>query len=265
MSYLGYLVFLRAQVLWGKRNLPSVRLDLDCGICTWMTNLQYLGPSMPQLAFLFILMIANFLTCFAVGVMFLRSLWSLWMNITSIESWEIERHEALVRRARRSGGYVDGPNGIRMRIVKQEFPYDIGIWSNLTQGMGQNPLAWLWPLAQTPRNEDGLHFDVNGFEGPVIQQPLRQMHADAAQIRLPRGLHPIPTKCREGSDRLTARTASCRGWTARQTRSASTSFVSAKRLTCADEGMCMLLCPTFRRHKRARTRRPKPMWRMTQA
>ena len=121
---------------------------------------------MLQLASLFILIVANGLTSFAVDIMFLRTLWSLWMNVTSIESWEIERHEALVRRAKRSGGYVDGPNGAHIYITRQEFPYDIGIWSNLTQGMGGNPLTWLWPFAGTPPNEDGLEFDVNGFEGP---------------------------------------------------------------------------------------------------
>lgn len=65
------------------------------------------------------------------------------------------------------GGYLDGPDGIRVRIVKQEFPYDIGILANLNQGMGSGPLAWLWPFAATPTNTSGLDFEVNGFEGEV--------------------------------------------------------------------------------------------------
>lgn len=57
-------------------------------------------------------------------------------NTTTIESWEIERHETLVRRARVLGGYLEGPAGKRIQIKKQEFPYDIGFWSNIKNGMG---------------------------------------------------------------------------------------------------------------------------------
>ena len=85
--------------------------------------------------------------------------------MTAIEGWEIERHKSMVHRARSSGGYLDGPDGVRVRIRKQEFPYDIGIWRNITQGMGGNPLSWLWPLAGTPNATNGLQFETNGFEG----------------------------------------------------------------------------------------------------
>jgi hypothetical protein len=34
------------------------------------------------------------------------------------------------------GGYLEGPGGIRVHIKKQEYPYDIGIWANIKQGMG---------------------------------------------------------------------------------------------------------------------------------
>lgn len=68
--------------------------------------------------------------------MLVRSLWSLGSNTTTIEGWEIERHQALLRRARVLGGYLDGPDGVKVRIKRQEFPYDIGIWKNLKQGMG---------------------------------------------------------------------------------------------------------------------------------
>ena len=57
-------------------------------------------------------------------------------NMTTIEEWEIERHETLLRRAKVSGGFLYGPDGIEVRITQQEFPYDIGIWKNIVQGMG---------------------------------------------------------------------------------------------------------------------------------
>lgn len=105
------------------------------------------------------------MTLFAVGLLLIRNLLCLGTNVTNIESWEIERHEALVRKARARGGYLDGPDGVRIKIQKQEFPYDIGIWQNINQGMGGPVLSWFWPFAATPTNESGLHFETNGFEG----------------------------------------------------------------------------------------------------
>ena len=132
--------------------------------CAELT-LQYLGPSLMQMLGLFLLTLINTITLFAVGINLLRSLWSVWNNITTIESWEIDRHKALLRRAKTMGGYLDGPNGEKIRIKKQEFPYDIGIYSNLVQALGSNPLTWLWPLASTISDDSGLDFEVNGFEG----------------------------------------------------------------------------------------------------
>jgi len=96
------------------------------------------------------------------------------VNTTTIEGWEIERHETLVRRARVLGGYLNGPDGTRIRIVKQEFPYDIGIYANLVQGMGGHFHTWLWPIAPTPSVESGLSFPENGFEGEY--KGFFQMH-----------------------------------------------------------------------------------------
>ena len=85
---------------------------------------------------LFILFAVNSLTVFALFILLVRSLWSLGTNTTTIESWEIERHNTLLRRARHFGGYLEAPGGARIRIRKQEFPYDIGIWQNIKAGMG---------------------------------------------------------------------------------------------------------------------------------
>ncbi|KAK5213153.1 Palmitoyltransferase [Exophiala xenobiotica] len=154
MSYLECFLYSRALVIWENRHLPS-----------------YLGPSLPQLIHLFILIIVNTLTLFLVSVTFLRTAWGLGCNVTTIESWEIERHSKLLRRARALGGYLDGPDGIKIRIVRHEFPYDIGIWSNIVQGMGTaNFIAWFWPFASTPRTS-GIEFETNGFEDPGTSWP----------------------------------------------------------------------------------------------
>ncbi|KAE8369766.1 Palmitoyltransferase [Aspergillus caelatus] len=156
MSYLETLLFERASIVWASRNLPS-----------------YLGPSVVQLGHLFILSVVNSLTVFMLFILLVRTLWSLGANTTTIESWEIERHETLLRRARHYGGYLEGPGGVRVRIKRQEFPYDIGIWSNIREGMGgsSNVLSWFWPFARTPDRNTGLEYEVNGFEDPHVSWP----------------------------------------------------------------------------------------------
>jgi hypothetical protein len=81
-------------------------------------------------------MIVNPLVLFALTILLVRNMWCLAVNTTTIEGWEIERHETLLNRARHTGGYLDGPDGLKVRIKPQEFPYDIGIWANIKQGMG---------------------------------------------------------------------------------------------------------------------------------
>ncbi|KAL4803045.1 DHHC palmitoyltransferase-domain-containing protein [Aspergillus unguis] len=156
ITYLETRLFERVSKVWGSRHLPS-----------------YLGPSVVQIGHLFVLFVTNSLTLFVLTLLLLRTLWSLGSNTTTIESWEIERHETLLRRARHYGGFLSGPGGISVQITKQEFPYDIGIWSNIKAGMGgsSNVISWFWPLARTPDRSTGLEYEVNGFEDPSVSWP----------------------------------------------------------------------------------------------
>lgn len=121
---------------------------------------------------LFVFVMVNSIMLFALSILLIRSTWSLVVNVTTIEGWEIERHETLLRRARVSGGYLDGPDGIKVKIVRQEFPYDIGFIRNIRQGLGGGVFLWLWPFAITPSNQSGLQFETNGFEGKLGLLPL---------------------------------------------------------------------------------------------
>ncbi|PMD20802.1 zf-DHHC-domain-containing protein [Hyaloscypha hepaticicola] len=148
MSILTYHLFIRASVLFSNRNLPA-----------------YLGPPTWAMAHLFVLILVNSITLFALSILLVRATYSLAINTTTIESWEIERHEALVERARKTGGWVYGNGGQKMRVQHQEFPYDIGIWKNLVQGMGTtNVLAWFLPFGGGPSIDSAAHYAVNGFE-----------------------------------------------------------------------------------------------------
>lgn len=107
-----------------------------------------------------------------MGVLLALNVWVLGSNITTIEAWEIERHETLIEKARPRGGYLDGPDGLKLRMVKQEFPYDIGLYQNAQQAMGGSFLSWLWPLATTMSNASGLEFETNGFEGNELPKSI---------------------------------------------------------------------------------------------
>jgi palmitoyltransferase len=148
MSILTSHLFVRASALFSNRNLPA-----------------YLGPPTWAMAHLFVLILVNSVTLFALSILLVRATYSLAINTTMIESWEIERHEALVERARKTGGWVYGNGGQRMRVQHQEFPYDIGIWKNLVQGMGTaNVLAWFLPFGGGPSIDSAANYEVNGFE-----------------------------------------------------------------------------------------------------
>ncbi|CAK4030788.1 Palmitoyltransferase pfa4 [Lecanosticta acicola] len=155
MIYLETFLYFRVAVLWQKRHLPS-----------------YLGPSVFTLAHLFVLSAVNSLVLFALLLLFGRTIWSLAVNTWTIEGWEIERHHTLLRRARVLGGVLDGPDGTKVRIEHQEFPWDIGIWANICQGMGTaNPIAWFWPFARSLRVESALSFEHNEIDDPSKPWP----------------------------------------------------------------------------------------------
>lgn len=133
---------------------------------------QYLGPDVYQLIHLFLLTVTNSLVLFALILLLGRSLWSLALNQTTIESWEIERHHALLRRARTLGGFLYGPDGSKVPIIHQEFPWDIGIFANIAQAFGtRNAISWVWPFARSPGIETGLVFEHNGIEDPSKPWP----------------------------------------------------------------------------------------------
>ncbi|KAF1959098.1 zf-DHHC-domain-containing protein [Byssothecium circinans] len=155
LSLLAYFLYVRISTLWSQRDMPA-----------------YLGPSPWLVAHLFITIVVNSITLFALFVLFVRNVWCLAVNTTTIEGWEIERHRTLVRRARHFGGWLEGGDGTKMRIKKQEFPYDIGIWANIVQGMGSaNPINWLNPFSPTPSISSGLSFPTNDFEDPTLSWP----------------------------------------------------------------------------------------------
>ncbi|RYO78710.1 hypothetical protein DL762_008563 [Monosporascus cannonballus] len=135
-----YHVGRRFRGLWDARRLPA-----------------YLGPSAPQLALLTAVALAGGCAALALGILLATTVKGWLFNTTMIESWELERHEAVLER--RPGYGVDGDGDGDGRgwwrggeaVEPVEFPYDVGIFANMAQAMGtRNVLLWFWPFAGSP-------------------------------------------------------------------------------------------------------------------
>ncbi|KAK0657161.1 DHHC palmitoyltransferase-domain-containing protein [Cercophora newfieldiana] len=161
---LAYHVFQRLSTVWSDRRLPA-----------------YLGPSLPHLIAITILSLVNFATALALGILLVTTIKSWALNTTMIEDWEIERHESVLSRLDASTSSesstsdfwgADGDSGVLLQHLNRiEFPYDLGIFSNLSQAMGtSNPISWFFPLAggpridpSTPGKGPGWEWEENGF------------------------------------------------------------------------------------------------------
>jgi palmitoyltransferase len=127
--------------------------------------------SVPQMVHMVILTPVLFITCFAITVLLVRFFIQVATNTTTIESWENEKYEASMERLRRKH---------KTWYKQLAYPYDIGLWENLKEGLGRNPLAWLYvfsaggPEVYNVTKEKkwdwerqgggGVRWLVNGFE-----------------------------------------------------------------------------------------------------
>ncbi|KAI5847386.1 DHHC palmitoyltransferase-domain-containing protein [Morchella snyderi] len=153
--YLLTHLFSLCAAVWDARNTPA-----------------HSSPhTLPQLLLLAALTPTTLFTTLALSILSLRSLWSAANGYTTIETWEQDRHDALVA---------------RRKVPRQEFPYDIGFWDNLCSAFGAtgNVLAWCWPLARTCAVGEalrgssadvvlagGLEWEVNGYEDVGLLWP----------------------------------------------------------------------------------------------
>lgn len=169
-AYLLLHLFWRCLAVWQARALPA----------------YYAPHTVPQLFLLVVLVLLDAPLALALFILWLRTVLQAAEGYTTIETWELDRHRALVRR----------------RIAKnQVFPFDIGIWENMVAAFGYqfNLLLWLNPFAASPTVgapkhvagvrggiRGGLEFEVNGFEDPDKEWPPRDPEKDQraeAQMR----------------------------------------------------------------------------------
>jgi palmitoyltransferase len=141
------------------------------------------GPSAVQLTLLLVITILNSLVLFTLTILFLRVLYAAGVNETSIETWERERHETLVDRSKK--GLVYDNDGNKIRISHQEFPFDVGIWTNLCGAFASsNPLLWFVPFVPTPNDDYGLENEHNLIEDLSLPWPPPDPEKDQRKRKL---------------------------------------------------------------------------------
>lgn len=176
---LWWLLYPRLRLIfWDNSALPS-----------------YLGPSVPVLVHLVLLALVGGLVSFALVILLVTTLRGWVLNVTMIEGWEQERHEAVLIRSRRAGWWSGGDGGGgKVKIERVEFPYDIGFFANMAQAMGtRNILTWFDPLigggpkvSREVGKGTGWEWEENGFndrEGmwpPTDPEKLRRAAEAAA-------------------------------------------------------------------------------------
>ncbi|KAK9727430.1 Palmitoyltransferase [Basidiobolus ranarum] len=118
------------------------------------------APSNVELGTLFTVFLLNLVVFFCVLGLSVYQIWSLALNVTTIEYLENDKIQEMVQ---------------RNQISPAVFPYDLGVWENFRQVLGRNVLLWGWPQ-KAPG--DGLMYPVaKGLATPVIWPPPEYLTA----------------------------------------------------------------------------------------
>ncbi|KAF9580752.1 Palmitoyltransferase, partial [Lunasporangiospora selenospora] len=101
------------------------------------------GPTKVQTGFLVINVFVDGGVLIAVGILCIYHLWSMISNTSTIEVWEREKVDAMIKKG---------------KMQKVKYPYDVGCVKNYKQVLGHKP--WLWFLWPHPLVDSGTEFEV---------------------------------------------------------------------------------------------------------
>ncbi|KAG5928464.1 hypothetical protein E4U42_000597 [Claviceps africana] len=149
---LANLLWQRFAALWEARHLPA-----------------FLGPTLPALVGLTMCALVCLVASLALAIMLITTTKNWLYNCTTIEGWQLERHEAMLERGGRDWWGLHDADGKKVRIERVEFPYDLGFFTNMSQAMGtSNVILWLLPFCPGPKVGEngtgtGWDWEENGF------------------------------------------------------------------------------------------------------
>ncbi|GJJ78833.1 palmitoyltransferase ZDHHC6 [Entomortierella parvispora] len=123
------------------------------------------GPSKVQVIFMVVNILVDGGVLLAVGTLCVYHLWSMMSNTSTIEAWEQEKVEAMIKKG---------------RIRKILYPYDVGCWKNYLQVLGPNIWLWLWPQQMLGTGTD---FEVLDDKDAALIWPPREYQTSKRQER----------------------------------------------------------------------------------
>ncbi|KAF9185915.1 Palmitoyltransferase [Haplosporangium sp. Z 767] len=123
------------------------------------------GPTKTQIIFMAVNIIVDGGVLLAVGILCVYHLWSLMTNTSTIEAWEQEKVEGMIKKG---------------KIRKIKFPYDIGCMRNYRQVLGPNIWLWLWPQRMLG---SGTEYEVNDDKDAAKVWPPREYQTSKRQDR----------------------------------------------------------------------------------
>ncbi|KAG0305024.1 Palmitoyltransferase [Dissophora globulifera] len=123
------------------------------------------GPTKTQIVFMAVNIAVDGGVLLAVGVLTIYHLWSMMSNTSTIEIWEQEKVEAMIKKG---------------KIRKVKFPYDVGCLRNYRQVLGPRMWLWLWPQSMIGT---GTEFDVIKDKDAAVMWPPREYQTSKKQER----------------------------------------------------------------------------------
>ncbi|WFC98016.1 protein S-acyltransferase [Malassezia yamatoensis] len=109
----------------------------------WNTDWYLTRPSNSETVMIVLNYVIGVPPVAMTSLMMWYQMYLLSINATTIETHEQERVTRLIRRG---------------QIPYIEYPFDVGLWRNVTDVMGNNVLTWLWPFSEPVH--DGLSFST---------------------------------------------------------------------------------------------------------
>ncbi|KAF9361586.1 Palmitoyltransferase [Mortierella sp. AD094] len=129
---------------------------------TWFTGT---GPTKMQIIIMAVNIAVDGCVLLAVGILAITHLWSLITNTSTIEAWEQEKVDAMIKKG---------------KLKKTKFPYDIGCFRNYRQVLGPRVWLWLWPQQMLG---SGTEFEVNDDKDAALVWPPREYNTSKKHDR----------------------------------------------------------------------------------
>ncbi|KAG0005778.1 Palmitoyltransferase [Entomortierella chlamydospora] len=123
------------------------------------------GPTKTQIIFMAVNIAVDGCVLLAVGILAITHLWSLITNTSTIEVWEQEKVEAMIKKG---------------KLKKTKFPYDVGCLRNYRQVLGPRIWLWFWPQQMLG---SGTEFEVNDDKDAALIWPPREYNTSKKQDR----------------------------------------------------------------------------------